>query len=122
MKCGPCGTTPLRLDQQVSVRRLRPGLTPDSSGHVDETSEANWIEYGRFWCEIKTKGSREFFRGQEMAADITHQITIRHGSKSAGITTDMQVILRDRVLSIAEPPRNIDESNEWLVFAAKEIK
>lgn len=123
MKCGPCGGgTAKKLDKQVTVKRIKTGLTPDAAGHIDETNEANWITYGTFYCEIVTKGSREFFRGEQVNADITHQITIRHSTSSAGITTSMKLVYQGRTFNISEPPRNVNEDNEWLVFGAVEVK
>lgn len=47
------------LDKRVSVLRLKTQLTPDASGHVDETSESNWTEVGKRWVKFITKGSRD---------------------------------------------------------------
>lgn len=113
---------PGRLNQRITVHALKTGLTPNAGGHVDETSDSNWRQVGREWAEIKTVGSREFFRGVEIAADITHQVTIRYGKNSATYTTGMKIKFDGRTFNIEGPPRNIDERNEWLVMACKEIK
>ena len=124
MTCGPCktGEQQKKLDRYIAIQRLKTGLTPDASGHIDETLSSNWTVHGRFWAEFITKGSKEFFRGEQVNADITHQITVRHSTLAMGITTKMQVLYGGRTMNIDGPPRNINEQNEWLVFGAIEIK
>lgn len=121
MTCGPCGGTRM-LTRKVTVQKIKSGLTQNASGHIDETNDSNWTIAGTEWVELVTRGSREFFRGQEIAADITHQITMRWSKKAESYTTDMRIKYGTRTLHIAEPPKNVDEKNEWLVFATKEIK
>jgi SPP1 family predicted phage head-tail adaptor len=123
MKCGPCGSVEQkRLDKHILIQRLKTGLTPDASGQIDETDSSNWTNHGKFYAEFITKGSREFFRGEQVNADITHQITVRYSTLAAGITTKMQVLYGGRIMNISEPPRNVNEQNQWLVFGAIEIK
>lgn len=115
------------LDRRVSVRKLKSSLTLDASGHIDETSSDNWTEVGKHWCQFITKGSREFFRGEEVAAEITHQLTMRYSSSAAKYTTKMQIRMKTadlgmRTFNIAGPGRNLDEQDNWLVFPVTEIK
>lgn len=110
------------LNRRVSVRRLKPSDSTDASGHIDETVDSNWEEIGKRWVAFATKGSREFFRREEVAADITHQITMRYDGLSKTFTTKMQLKMGDRKFNIAEPPRNVNEANQMLIFACTEIK
>lgn len=121
MTCRPCAAMP-KLNNKVVVQKLKNNLTPNASGHIDETDDSNWTTAGTEWVEFITRGSKEFFRGEEVAADITHQITMRWSRQAATYTTDMRMKMGDRVFHIAEPPRNVDEGDEWLKFAANEIK
>jgi SPP1 family predicted phage head-tail adaptor len=122
VKCA-CPSKPMpKLDKYVTVRKLRSGLTPNASGHIDETDETNWTNAGQEWAEFITQGSREFFRGEEIAADITHQVTMRWNRRAATYTTDMQLKMGGRTFHIAAPPVNIDEQDLYLRFATKEIK
>lgn len=124
MTCGPCksGEDRPRTNKYISVYRLKAGLTVNASGHIDETDSSNWGLYGNFWAAIATKGSKEFARGGEVAAEITHQLTIKYSSMANGITTKMRVNYQGRIFNIAQPPTNKNEENEWLVFNAIEIK
>lgn len=124
MKCGACKTNPVgkKPDKLFAVRRLKDGLTPDASGHVDETDTSNWETLGSFWFAVVTKGSKEFARGEEVAAEITHELWCKYSAKANQITTKMQAVRMGRTFNISEPPRNVDEGNQWLVFKAIEIK
>jgi SPP1 family predicted phage head-tail adaptor len=112
-----------KCNNRVTVEKKKSGLTVNPGGHTDDTNNAEWqVMATGVWCEFKTRGSREFFRGEEVAADITHQITTRYTNTSAQITTDMRLRMDGRIFNIAEPPRNVDEDNKWIVFAVTEIK
>lgn len=110
------------FNKRMSVRRLKTDLTPDAAGHIDETDDDNWEAIAERWCQLVTKGSREFFRGEQVAAEITHQVTMRFDRQAATFTTGMQLKLGQRLFGISEPPRNVDERNTLLVFAAIEVK
>lgn len=115
----PAGTR----DKLVSVQRLKPSVAPDASGHVDESNPANWEPFCKFWCSLLPRGSREFFRGQQVAADITHQVeTTLPNDDASRVTTKMRISCNGRTFNIAEPPRNVDEQNHSLVFAVVEVK
>lgn len=110
------------LNKRVTVERLRPSLTPDAAGHIDETNDANWQQIGKVWAKFTTRGSREFFRGEQVAAEITHQVTIRWSRTAREWTTKMRLRMDGRVFNIAGPLRNVDEADKWLVFPVVEVK
>lgn len=120
MKC--CTTYAPKLQNKVTVEKKKSNMTPNASGHIDETNDSNWTIAGKEWVELITRGSREFFRGQEVASDITHQVTMRWSKQASEYTNDMRIKFEGRKFNISEPPRNVDEQNMWLVFAAIEIK
>ncbi len=105
----------------VTVQRLKL-QQPDASGHVDESNPANWEPFTKQWCAVTPRGSREFFRREQVAADITHQVEMLLNSESAAITPKMRLVFKGRILNVAEPPRNIDENDHSLVFACTEVK
>lgn len=121
MKCGACTKTVPQLNTPVVVERLKDAAVVDGSGNVNETLDSNWTQAGREWVEIKTRGSKEFFRGQQVAENITHQITMRWSKRAGDYTTKMRLRLDGRKLNISEPPRNVDENDEWLVMACTEV-
>lgn len=110
------------LDKRVTVRRLNPTATVDAAGHIDETAEASWSVLGKRWVQLIPRGSREFFRGQQVAAEITHAVRMRYDSGSKDYTTAMQLVLGTRKLNLAGPGVNTEEANVELVFPAIEVK
>lgn len=108
-------------NQRVTFQRLKPGLAPDAGGHIDESNPLNWENHASAWVAIHPRGSREFFRREQVAADITHAIEALYVDVR-DVTDEMRIKSGTSILSIAEPPRNVDQNNHTLVFACKEIK
>jgi head-tail adaptor len=107
------------LSNRVTIERL--SATVNAAGQIDETSASNWVIYAERWCHVATRGSREFFRGVEVAADITHQITMRADPITKSITVKNRLVLDSRVLSISGPPMNVDELGQMIRFACVEV-
>lgn len=110
------------LDVRCVVRRLKEGVQPNTAGHVDETDEANWRDMGKRWVKLVPRGSREFFRGQQVAEDITHQIYMLRDSHSQRFTTKDKLVSGSRQFNLAGPGVDVDERHETLSFPAVEIK
>jgi head-tail adaptor len=104
---------------RVEVQRLSANV--NSAGQLDESTASNWSTFCSRWCGLITRGSREFFRGIEVAADITHQVTMRSDPQSRSFTPKQRLKLGDRILQIASPPLDVDERNEQVRFAAMEV-
>jgi head-tail adaptor len=107
------------LSQRVEVQRLSASV--NGAGQVDETTAGNWVTYAVRWCEMVTRGSREFFRGVEVAADITHQITMRADPQSKAFTVKQRLRMGDRIFNISGPPLDVDEADEMIRFPAVEV-
>lgn len=116
-----CTSNAPKLNNRVEVWCLKSGLTLSGGGHANKIDDTNWRPLGREWVDFKTRGSREFFRGDAIAADITHQITMRWSRRAEQYTKDMRIKFGDKVFHIAAPPANTDERNEYLVFPATQI-
>ena len=117
MTCGKCASFP-KLSHPITVEKLKTTAVIDGSGNVNESLDSNWTMAGNEWAEIITKGSREFFRGQQVGEDITHQVTIRATTQSLKYTTKMRVKFEGRKLVINSPPVNIDEDKSGFVRMA----
>ncbi len=107
-------------DSLVSVQRLR--SVPDAGGHIDESSDSNWEVFTRQWMSVLPRGSREFFRGEQVAADITHQFECLLNSESSQISPKNRIVWKGRRFNVSEPPRNVDERDHSLRFACVEVK
>ena len=110
------------LDRYVDVRRIKEGVQPDAAGHIDETLDANWRSLGKRWIKLTPRGSREFFRGQQVAEEITHQVEMLLDSVSTRFTTKDKLVLGTRTFNLAGPGVNAMERDETLIFPAVEIK
>jgi head-tail adaptor len=108
-----------KLSNRVEVQRLSASV--NTAGQLDETTSANWVTFCSRWCELITRGSREFFRGSEVAADVTHQVTMRSDPQSRDFTPKQRLKFGDRILSISSPPLDVDEGSEMIRFAAIEV-
>ena len=108
-----------KLIKRVEVQRLSASV--NSAGQLDETTAANWVTFAQRWCELLTRGSREFFRGVEVAADVTHQVTMRSDPESRDFTPKQRLKMGRRVFSISSPPLDVDEQAEMVRFAAVEV-
>jgi head-tail adaptor len=107
------------LSQRVSVQRLSASV--NAAGQIDETSASNWITFAERWANVVTRGSREFLRNPDMAADITHQVTMRSDPESRGFTVKNRLVMGGRVLSINSPPLDVDEGGEMIRFSCVEV-
>lgn len=116
-----------RRNMRVVAMRLKTSAIPDSSGHIDESNPANWEPAtnvgtaGRLWIGLAPRGSREFFRQEQVSADITHAANAAY-QDAKNVTKKMRFLFKGRTLNISEPPRNVDENNHSLVFACVEVK
>ena len=108
-----------KLANRVEVQKL--SATVNAAGQIDETTSSNWVTFAQRWCELITRGSREFFRGVEVAADITHQVTMRSDPESKDFTTKQRLKMGNRVFSISSPPLDVDEQQKMVRFAAVEV-
>ena len=61
---------PTKYDKPIQIRQL--SGTADAHGHIDETDPANWIEYTTGFADCVSKGGREFWRIQQVNADVSH--------------------------------------------------
>jgi head-tail adaptor len=108
-----------KLANRVEVQKL--SATVNAAGQLDETTASNWVTIAQRWCELITRGSREFFRGVEVAADVTHQVTMRSDPESRDFTPKQRLRMGNRVFSISTPPMDVDEQAEMVRFAAVEV-
>lgn len=54
----------------------QPSGTADAAGHIDLTSDSNWIQVGRIKGRFITKGGRESFVFRQVQAETTHVIEV----------------------------------------------
>jgi SPP1 family predicted phage head-tail adaptor len=116
-----------RRDTRISIEQLKAATEVSESGHVDETIDTNWGQIATRWAEVYTKGSREFFRGEQIASDVTHKVKIRWDKQLWArlvepAATKMRVRISGRKLNLSGPPINDDEQNEYISFPCMEVR
>ena len=99
-----------------SVERVKSSATPDETGKVDLTSDANWETYWSGRLEDIPVTANERIYANQPVADITNRITLRRDSTTVAITPRMRVRIGSRKLNITKsigvgnPPRLIELS------------
>ena len=88
-------------DRPVTVEWLKP-----SSVQLDPDDDDNWVGIAR-WAQIMTRGGREFFRGQQVQANVSHRLTLPTAPGDplltqidGGLSSAMRVRLGSRVLDV----------------------
>jgi SPP1 family predicted phage head-tail adaptor len=77
-------------DKRITVQRL--SGTADAHGFVDNTTNANWTGYASSFASVKTKGGREFWKVQQVNADVSHVWMCPWSKTLAAATPDMRLI------------------------------
>lgn len=98
-----------RYDKRIELQRLNG--TADAAGHVDNTTDSNWTNYVNAYARVQTRGGREFWKVQQVAADVSHVWTCPYGRLLAAATPDMRLQYQGdtyQILSVV----NIDEADE----------
>lgn len=78
-------------DKLVTFKRIT-GQTADAHGQIDQTVEANWSTYAKSYCAVQTKGGREFWKVQQVNADVSHVWRTQWSKTIQAITPDMRLI------------------------------
>ncbi len=98
-----------RYDRKVTLERL--SGTADAHGHISTIVDANWTAYVTAYAAVQTKGGREFWKVQQVNADVSHVWHCQYSKSLAAATPDMRLIcdgVTYEILSVI----NIDEANE----------
>ena len=102
--------------------RLRKRLTiqQPTEGSADPLGEKpmTWSDVASVWAEVLPQSGREFYRAQQIHAELSHAISIRY---RAGLTPRMRLVLEGRPLNVVAII-NVEERNrELLLYCAEEI-
>lgn len=89
------------------------GTTQDASGQTT----ADWTEYRTVWAEIVPTAGLERWRANQMQAETTHLISIRHLD---GVTTKMRGLFQGTRTFEFLSVLNVDERNIEMQIQAKE--
>ena len=74
--------------------------TADAHGHVDKTEDANWSTFETAYSRVQSKGGREFWKVDQVVADVSHVWTAQWTTNLASATPDMRLIHDGNVYEI----------------------
>ena len=65
--------------------------TVDAHGHVDITADTNWSEYVKTWASVKSRGGREFWKVDQVQADVDHVWLCPYSAKLSTAKPQMRI-------------------------------
>lgn len=98
------------MDKSITIQRVV-GTTADAHGQVDKTTDANWGAYTRTFAKVQTKGGREFWKIQQVNADVSHVWNCQYSKTLAAATPDMRLSHEGKIYEILSVI-DIDEAHE----------
>ena len=84
--------------QKITIQRL--AGTPDAAGHVDGQIDANWTVYAGSWAAVETRGGREFWKIQQVNADVDSVWYLPWSPALDKTTPDMRIQHEGKVYEI----------------------
>jgi SPP1 family predicted phage head-tail adaptor len=102
---GNCRATCIgNMNKAVTIQHVV-GTTIDAHGQVDKTIDSNWGTYLRTFAAVKSKGGREFWKVQQVNADVTHVWNCQWSSKIAEAVPEMRLVcegVKYEILSVID--------------------
>lgn len=96
------------------VRLERKTTADDGAGGVTET----WAHYKSVYAAVIPLAGQELFAAQQVMPRVSHRVELRYDS---GVTADMRVNHRDRILDI-QAVLNIDERDRETHLLCEELR
>ena len=84
--------------QKITIQRL--AGTADAAGHVDGQIDANWTVYAGSWAAVETRGGREFWKIQQVNADVDSVWYLPWSPALDKTTPDMRIQHEGKVYEI----------------------
>ena len=98
------GTCIGQMNKAITIQSLT-GTTADAHGQIDKTTGSNWGTYLTTFAAVKSKGGREFWKVQQVNADVSHVWNCQWSAKLAAALPDMRLIhegLTYEILSVID--------------------
>lgn len=87
------------MRKAITIEHLT-GTTVDAHGQVNQTTDANWGTYLRTFAKVKSQGGREFWKVQQVAADVSHVWNCQYSRDLAAATPSMRLICEGNTYEI----------------------
>lgn len=88
-----------RYKKRVSIEHIASGQTRDAHGHITETA-TTWEEYTTAFCDVISKGGREFWKVDQVAADVSHVWYCMWNSVMDAATPQMRLVWEGKTYEI----------------------
>jgi head-tail adaptor len=117
-----------RLKTLVMLQRPKTAVAhEDTAGHIDLTLDANWIDAGKRWAEVKTLTGREFDQDSQQRATQTHKVSFRYDSltRTIGATWRLRWTAPGnivRTLYVNAPAADLHEAHNEIVCKCGEAR
>jgi len=85
-------------DRKVVIESL--SATADAHGFEDNTDDSNWSQYTTSFASVKSKGGREFWKVDQVNADVSHVWLCPYSKALAAATPKMRLKNEDVVYEI----------------------
>ena len=79
-------------DQPITISKQKASAVADAHGHIDLTSAANWETHTTGWASCVSKGGREFWKQNLVAADVSHVWKCNYSDDLAAATPKMRLV------------------------------
>ena len=80
-----------KLHKSITIQSIT-GTTVDAHGAVDITTGSNWGTYLRTFEMVISKGGREFWKVNQVNADVSHVWKAQYCSELANATPAMRLV------------------------------
>lgn len=95
-------------DKKITIEQVT-ATTPDAYGQIDLSIQANWGPYTQAFATCVSKGGREFWKVQQVNADVSHVWRCPWSKALADATPAMRLVfdgLRYEILSVVDVDLN----------------
>ena len=76
-------------DKKIRIETL--SGTADAHGFIDNTDDTNWSLHEAAFASVQSKGGREFWKVDQVNADVSHVWRCQWSKKLATVTPDMRL-------------------------------
>lgn len=89
-----------QYDKYIVIQKLDTTATADSANFVDRTLDTNWQEYTDSYAAVQSRGGREFWKVDQVSAEVSHVWRCPWSTVLAAATTDMRLRYEDVTYNI----------------------
>jgi len=104
-----------RLRHRVTIQRYT--VTQNDYGEEVES----WTTHATRWAAVEPLTGREYFDAQQMTAEVSLRVRVRHDSTTEALTARDRISHDGRTLEIVSPPMRIKERGKEIHLMCREI-